>query len=369
MMNDSAIMARAIQLAKLGRYTCMPNPCVGAVVVKGDQIVGEGWHRRAGEPHAEVLALREAGEQARGATVYVTLEPCCHHGRTPPCAEALVDAGVAKVVYAMEDPNPKVAGKGLDRLRDAGIAVAGPLLDVEAKRINLGFIKRQKSGLPWVTVKLAMSLDGRTAMASGESQWITGPAARSDVQRLRAQSCAIVTGIGTVICDDPALTVRAEQLNLSPAEQVSATEVAARQPLRVIVSGTKAPPEQAKILQGGGEVLLAATAPATAGQLAALALPAQAGRVDLAALLKALAARDCNRVLVEAGATLAGAFMVAGLVDELIVYMAPTLLGSQARPLLALPFTSMVEQLRLQIEDMRAVGDDWRITLVRKTLK
>lgn len=359
---DAQMMACAIRLARLGRYTAMPNPCVGAVVVKDDNIIGEGWHRRAGEAHAEVLALQQAGEQAGGATVYVTLEPCSHHGRTPPCAEALVAAGVAGVVYGMQDPNPQVAGRGIALLEDAGIAVAGPLLEAEVRDLNPGFIKRHATGLPWVTVKLAMSVDGRTAMASGESQWLTGPAARSDVQRLRAQSCAIITGTGTVIHDDPALTVRAEQLGLNAEEQVTAEEVAKRKPLRVIVGNPAKLKGDAGLLSQP-DVLLATAGESNAG-VETLVLPGPDGKVDLVGLLNALASRDCNRVLVEAGATLAGAFVAAGLVDELIVYMAPTLLGSNARALLALPFNDMAEQMRMQVKDMRAVGDDWRITLV-----
>ncbi len=360
---DTQMMARAIQLARLGRYTTMPNPSVGCVVVKDGEVVGEGWHRKAGQPHAEVLALQQADQQALGATVYVTLEPCSHHGRTPPCAAALAEAGVARLVYGMHDPNPQVAGKGVKYLQDTGVDIAGPVLEEQARRLNPGFVKRHETGLPWVTVKLAMSVDGRTAMASGESQWITGPKARSDVQRLRALSCAIATGSGTLIHDNPSLTVRADALWLADEEQVTAEEVAARQPLRVVVGSRANLPEQSQLFNGG-KTLLATTDSAAVAGSELLQLPGKQGRVDLVALLAALADRDCNRVLVEAGAELSGAFMAAGLVDELIVYMAPTLLGSSARPLLALPFTEMAEQRRLKITDIRAVGDDWRISLV-----
>ncbi|MEZ5530333.1 MAG: bifunctional diaminohydroxyphosphoribosylaminopyrimidine deaminase/5-amino-6-(5-phosphoribosylamino)uracil reductase RibD [Porticoccaceae bacterium] len=354
---DITMMARALKLAARGCYTTMPNPAVGCVIARGEEVVGEGWHQRAGEPHAEVHALRAAGERARGATAYVTLEPCSHHGRTPPCADALIVAGVARVVYGVLDPNPKVAGQGLEKLSAAGIVVDGPVLESEAIAVNRGFIKRQQQQLPWVTVKLAMSLDGRTAMASGESQWITGPSARSDVQRLRARSSAIITGLGTVVHDNPALTVRASELGLDNAE-----EVASRQPLRVVVDSRLRLPRDCQLLTDGGATLVAS---AVGGQLPGtevVALDNGAGRVDLKALLGLLAQRECNEVLVEAGSELAGAFMAAGLVDELIIYMAPKLLGSAARPLLSLPLLAMSEALPMEIADIRAVGSDWRIT-------
>ncbi|MDX2349590.1 MAG: bifunctional diaminohydroxyphosphoribosylaminopyrimidine deaminase/5-amino-6-(5-phosphoribosylamino)uracil reductase RibD [Porticoccus sp.] len=354
-------MARAMKLAARGQYTCMPNPAVGCVIVLNNSVVGEGWHQLAGEAHAEVNALQDAGELARGATVYVTLEPCRHFGRTPPCADALIEAGVARVVYGMSDPNPKVAGSGLEKLRQAGIAVEGPGLEVEAQQLNRGFIKRQQQGLPWVTVKLAMSLDGRTAMDSGESQWITGSAARRDVQRLRAKSCAIVTGIGTVLHDDPSLTVRANELELD-----NAADIATRQPLRVVVDSQLKTPTDAKILSVEGLAFIATacddslTVPIEGAEVVCLA--GDDGQVDLSALLKVLAEKECNRVLVEAGAELAGAFLQAGLVDEFVIYMAPKLLGSSARPLLTLPLDSMDQQVGLDITDMRQVGDDIRIT-------
>lgn len=363
---DIVMMARAMKLAARGQYTCMPNPAVGCVIVLNNSVVGEGWHQLAGEAHAEVNALQDAGELARGATVYVTLEPCSHFGRTPPCADALIEAGVARVVFGMSDPNPKVAGSGLEKLRQAGIAVEGPGLEVEAQQLNRGFIKRQQQGLPWVTVKLAMSLDGRTAMDSGESQWITGSAARRDVQRLRAKSCAIVTGIGTVLHDDPSLTVRADELELD-----NAADIAARQPLRVVVDSQLNMPTDAKMLSAEGlslkDLALIATAcddllPMPIEGAEVVCLAGDGGQVDLSALLKVLAEKECNRVLVEAGAELAGAFLQAGLVDEFIIYMAPKLLGSSARPLLTLPLDSMDQQVALDITDMRQVGDDIRIT-------
>lgn len=354
---DARMMARALQLAARGCYTTMPNPAVGCVIAHGDEVVGEGWHQRAGEPHAEVHALRAAGDRAKGASVYVSLEPCSHHGRTPPCADALIEAGVARVVYGMQDPNPNVAGRGLKKLCQAGIAVDGPLLEAEARALNRGFIKRQQQGLPWVTVKLAMSLDGRTAMASGESQWITGPAARSDVQRLRARSSAIVTGLGTVVHDNPALTVRAAELGLENAEGI-----ASRQPLRVVVDSQLRIPRDRRLLSDGGATLVASAIGGELPGAEVVALDNGSGKVDLQALLVLLAQRECNEVLVEAGAELAGAFVAAGLVDELVVYMAPKLLGSAARPLLALPLQAMSEAQNVEIVDIRALGDDWRIT-------
>jgi diaminohydroxyphosphoribosylaminopyrimidine deaminase/5-amino-6-(5-phosphoribosylamino)uracil reductase len=353
-------MARAIVLARKGLYSTMPNPRVGCVLVRDGAIVGEGWHVRAGEGHAEVNALASAGARALGATAYVTLEPCSHTGKTGPCCDALIRAGVARVVFAMQDPNPLVAGRGLARLRAAGVAVAGPLLEAGARALNPGFIRRMEHGVPWVRCKLAMSLDGRTAMASGESQWITGPAARADVQALRARSCAIVTGIESVLQDDSSLTLRRDELWLDDPDL--AVE---KSPLRVVLDSRTRLRPGAKVLQSPPATLLVSALP----DLAPLAegvtrvhLPAADGRIDLPALLQLLAQRQCNEVLVEAGATLAGAFMEAGLIDELIVYMAPTLLGSSARPLLELPLQTMAEQRRLIITDMRAVGSDWRIT-------
>lgn len=363
---DQAMMAKAVKLAARGQYTCMPNPSVGCVITNGDSVVGEGWHQFAGQAHAEVNALEHAGSEAKDATAYVTLEPCSHYGRTPPCADALIAAGVSQVVYGMTDPNPSVAGQGLEKLRQAGITVDGPILEAEARQLNKGFIKRQEHGLPWVTIKLAMSLDGRTAMESGESQWITGAAARQDVQRLRAKSCAIVTGIGTVLHDDPSLTVRADELGFENTAE--AEKVAARQPLRVVVDSQLKTPADAKVLSSGGEVLIV-TARANTQQKKAqknkaevVCLADNNGQVDLPALLKLLAEKECNNVLVEAGAELAGAFLQAGLVDEFAIYMAPKLLGSSARPLLSLPFERMDQQVSLDIQDVRQVGDDLRIT-------
>jgi diaminohydroxyphosphoribosylaminopyrimidine deaminase/5-amino-6-(5-phosphoribosylamino)uracil reductase len=332
------------------------------VIASGETVVGEGFHRKAGEPHAEINALRQAGPQARGATAYVTLEPCNHQGKTGPCASALIEAGVAEVVYGMADPHA-VASGGIATLQGAGIHVRGPLMEAEARTLNPGFIKRCQSGLPRVTVKLAMSLDGRTAMASGESQWITSPAARRDVQRLRAESDAIITGIGTVLRDDPALTVRPAELGLPGAD-----EIARRQPLRVVVDSKLRLSATAKLLKERGSVLVATCENALKGPVStfpdrvAIVACGRGGQVDLKQLLVELADRHCNDILVEAGAELCGAFMAAGLVDRLIVYMAPKLMGSEARPLLALPFAAMAEALELTITDSRAIGTDWRLT-------
>lgn len=363
---DRCWMARAIQLAAQGRYTTHPNPRVGCVLVRDGQIVGEGFHVRAGEGHAEVNALRMAGDQAMGATAYVTLEPCSHHGKTPPCAEALVQAGVARVVSAMVDPNPQVAGRGITRLQAAGIDASSGLLEAEAKALNPGFIKRMEQGLPYVRIKTASSLDGRTAMQSGESQWITGAAARSDVQRLRAQSSVIVTGVDSILHDDSSLTVREDELQLD-----NAAEIVQKQPLRVVLDSQLRMPLNAKILQQPGRTLIA-TVSQDAAKTGALIesgaevvqLAAEQNRVSIKALLEYLAtAEQCNELLVETGARLAGAFIAAGVVDELVVYQAMILMGSDARPMYRLPYSKMDEQIRLQLLDSRMLGDDLRLTL------
>ena len=361
--SDHAWMARALRLARKGLYSTHPNPRVGCVIVADGELVGEGWHVRAGEPHAEVHALRQAGERARGATAYVTLEPCSHHGRTPPCAEALVKAGVGRVVAAMQDPNPQVAGNGLERLRSAGIDVASGVLEGEARELNAGFIKRMESGLPYVRAKLAMSLDGRTAMASGESQWITGPAARAEVQRLRARSSVVLTGADTVLMDAARLTVRGAELGLGAETTALAL---ARPPLRVLVDGRLRVPLDAPFFQAGPALVVTAVAGCEETYRCAghEALVLGQERVDLTALLRELAARGANEVLVEAGPRLVGAFARLGLVDEYQVFMAAKFLGSSARPLLELPLERMSEARELKIVDIRAVGDDWRIVAI-----
>ncbi|WP_369983188.1 bifunctional diaminohydroxyphosphoribosylaminopyrimidine deaminase/5-amino-6-(5-phosphoribosylamino)uracil reductase RibD [Thalassolituus sp.] len=361
---DRQWMAAALKLAAQGMYSTSPNPRVGCILVKDGEAIGEGWHQKAGEPHAEVLALRAAGDNARGATAYVTLEPCSHYGRTPPCAEGLIKAGVSRVVAAVCDPNPDVAGRGFQMLREAGIEVVESCLEDQATAINEGFMKRMRTGLPLVRMKLAMSLDGRTAMASGQSQWITGPEARRDVQRLRARSCAVITGADSVLIDNPSMTVRAEEAGLTIPADLQ------RQPLRVIVDGEHRVNASAKIFAQAGDILIASrTAPTTpverdanSGNLTYWA-GEKSDRTDLSGLLRHLAEQGHNEILVESGAQLAGAFVMAGLVDELIVYCAPTILGSDARPLLSLPIGDMAAQIRWRWQDVRMVGNDLRLTM------
>ena len=360
---DAHYMARALELARKGHYTTHPNPRVGCVIVSDGQIVGEGWHVRTGEPHAEVHALRAAGDKARNATAYVTLEPCSHHGRTPPCADALVNAGVARVVAAMQDPNPSVAGRGMQRLAQAGISIESGVLEGEARKLNQGFLKRMEHGLPFVRVKLAMSLDGRTAMESGESQWITGPAARSAVQRLRAEASVVLTGADTVLADNARLTVRADELGLD-AEQTA--QVMSRLPLRVLIDGRLRVPLDAPFFKAGPA--LVATCMAIEEQYAngpeCLIVAGSDGQVDLRKLLVELAARGVNDVLVEAGPRLAGAFAQQGLVDEFQIFIPGKFLGSSARPLLDWPLAQMKDAPELKITEIRAVGDDWRVTAI-----
>ncbi|MFP4247760.1 MAG: bifunctional diaminohydroxyphosphoribosylaminopyrimidine deaminase/5-amino-6-(5-phosphoribosylamino)uracil reductase RibD [Halochromatium sp.] len=363
---DLALMARALQLAERGLYTTDPNPRVGCVLAREGQIVGEGWHRRAGEPHAERLAIEAAGAAARGATAYVTLEPCCHHGRTPPCTDALLAAGVSRVVVGIQDPNPRVHGRGLERLRAAGVEVVTGVLEGPCRALNPGFDKRMRLGLPFVRVKLAASLDGRTALANGESQWITSAAARTDVHWLRARSSAILTGIGTLLADDPSLNVRLAP-TLIPA---LATGEPVRQPLRVILDSALRMPLTAKMLLLTGATLVATcvqdakriAAVTSAGAEVWVGPPDAAGRVDLEALLRYLAEREINEVLVEAGPTLAGAALQQRLVDELVLYLAPHLMGSDARGLFQLgPLASMRERVPLELLDVRQVGPDLRL--------
>lgn len=347
-------MARALALAAQGLNTTTPNPRVGCVLMRDGRIVGEGWHRRAGEAHAEVHALQAAGSLAAGATAYVTLEPCSHFGRTPPCSDALIQAGVARVVAAMEDPNPLVAGSGLARLRAAGIVTAHGLLADEARELNIGFVSRMTRGRPWLRLKAASTLDGKTALDNGVSQWITGSAARDDGHRWRARACAVLTGIGTVKEDDPQLNVRAV-----PCE---------RQPLRIVVDARLEVPLAARILQGAPA--LVATASEDAGRTEALraaghevlVLPNPAGKVDLPALLRALGERGINEVHAEAGFKLNGSLLREGCVDELLLYLAPMLVGDAAQGLFNLAaLTALDQAIRLDIRDLRRIGDDFRI--------
>lgn len=351
---DSQWMAHALRLAERGLYTTSPNPRVGCVLVKEGKAVGEGWHERAGEPHAEVHALRAAGKAALGATAYITLEPCSHHGRTPPCADALIAAGVKRVVAAMQDPNPLVAGQGLQKLRAAGIDIECGLMEAAARELNVGFVSRMARGIPWVRSKIAASLDGRTALANGTSKWITGDAARHDVQHWRARSCAVLTGIGTVLADDPQLNVR----------EIST----ARQPLRVVLDSELRISPRAGILQNGQTLIYTASSDASkhralqacGAELATLA--GKDGQVDLSAVLDDLGRRGINEVLVEAGRTLNGALLQAGLVDELVLYLAPKVLGDAARGLATMgELTQLQQGVALKWQDMRQVGNDLRI--------
>ncbi|HEX4479820.1 MAG TPA: bifunctional diaminohydroxyphosphoribosylaminopyrimidine deaminase/5-amino-6-(5-phosphoribosylamino)uracil reductase RibD [Rudaea sp.] len=401
---DHAHMARALRLAERGLYTTQPNPRVGCVIANGADIVGEGWHARAGEPHAEVFALRAAGEHARGATAYVTLEPCVHFGKTPPCADAVIEAKISRVVAACEDPNPRVAGGGFAKLRDAGITVETGLMRDAARELNRGFFSRLERKRPWVRVKLASSLDGRTALSNGESKWITSEASRADVQRWRARSSAILTAIGTVIADNPRLTVRLNSLSPDSVEGEGWGEGAAResawtfpkrhpltqpsppsalggeglsmsasqnfQPLRVVLDRAMRTPRDSHLLDGSAPTLIVHGANAKPddrfrnAELVAVSL--NEGRLYLNALMTLLAERGVNELQVEAGPKLCGSLFDADLVDELLLYTAPVLLGDAARPLLAIPeFVSMTAAPRWNVLDRRQIGEDMRLLLRR----
>ncbi|WP_435594318.1 bifunctional diaminohydroxyphosphoribosylaminopyrimidine deaminase/5-amino-6-(5-phosphoribosylamino)uracil reductase RibD [Uliginosibacterium flavum] len=351
---DETHMARALALAERGLNTTMPNPRVGCVIVRDEQIVGEGWHIRAGEPHAEVHALHAAGPLAHGATAYVTLEPCSHFGRTPPCSDALIQAGLKRVVVAMQDPNPLVAGRGLCRLREAGIEVVCGVLEARARSLNEGFISRMERGRPWLRIKSAASLDGRTALANGQSQWITSDAARADAQHWRARSCAILTGIGTVLADNPRLTVRGIACE--------------RQPLRVIVDSQLRTPLDAAVLDAGHALIATAVTDAARFEpyrklgVDVVSLPDAEGLVDLPRLMQELGQRGLNEVLTEAGPLLNGALIAAGCADALLLYLAPSLLGNGARGMFALPeMDSLQQRQQLHIQEISPVGSDLRI--------
>lgn len=351
---DHEFMALALRLAERGLYSTTPNPRVGCVIVKDGRIVGEGWHQRAGEPHAEVHALRVAADAARDATAYVTLEPCSHYGRTPPCADALIAAGVSRVVAAMQDPNPQVAGRGLARFAHAGIVSECGLLEVEARELNIGFISRMTRGRPWVRMKVAASLDGKTALENGSSQWITGPAARQDGHRWRARACAILSGIGTVREDNPRLNVRGVDTS--------------RQPLKVIVDSRLELNLKANLLAEGGVIVATASTDQKKAEVLrqlgvdVLLLPDADGRVNLSALLQELGRRGINELHVEGGFRLNGALVEAGLVDELLLYLAPCLIGDAARGMFNLPaLLSLDGKQRLNFRDARTVGGDLRI--------
>ena len=353
MIQDRLYMTRALRLAEKGLYTTTPNPRVGAVIVKEDEIVGEGWHEKAGEPHAEIHALKEAGESASGATLYVTLEPCSHYGRTPPCAEAVVASGISRVVVAMKDPNPLVSGRGIERLEQAGISVECGLLQNEAFELNPGFVMRMNTGRPWVRVKVASSLDGKTALSNGISQWITGPAARRDGHRYRARSCAILTGIGTVLADDPALTAR----------DVGTS----RQPPVFVLDSRLRISTQAKIFDGKLTIVSALENREKREELEAagaevIHVPGEGVRVDLHLLMKELGRRGVNELHVEAGESLNGSLLEAGLVDEIVFYIAPHLMGSRGKGMFDLPaLIDMDKRREMKMLDFRMVGRDLRI--------
>jgi len=347
-------MARALELAERGLYTTTPNPRVGCVIVQGGVVAGEGWHERAGAAHAEVNALAQASQRARGSTAYVSLEPCVHHGRTGPCTQALIQAGVARVVAALPDPNPKVSGRGLDELRRAGIEAAAGLLENEGRELNIGFVSRMTRGRPWVRLKVAASLDGKTALTNGKSQWITGEAARRDGHHWRARACAVLTGGGTVREDDPQLTVR----------DVPTT----RQPLRVVVDSKLETPPTARILEGGGVLVVAAredkarVAALKEKGAEVLLLPDSAGKVELESLFRELARREINEVHVEAGFRLNGSLVREKCVDELLVYLAPNLVGDKALGMFELPeLTELPGRRVLAIHDLRMIGPDVRV--------
>ena len=347
-------MARALRLAERGLYTTTPNPRVGCVLVRDGRVVGEGWHERAGEAHAEVAALKAAGAAAAGATAYVTLEPCGHHGRTPPCTDALIAAKVGRVVAAMQDPNPQVSGSGIAKLRAAGIAAEAGVLESEARELNIGFVSRMTRARPWMRVKIAASLDGKTALKNGVSQWITGPDARRDAHHWRARSCAIMTGIGTLKDDDPRLTVRDIETS--------------RQPLRIVIDSRLRITPEAKLLDGGAVLVATATHDAAKARsleakgAAIVELPNPEGKVDLLRLTQHLAGLGINEVLVEAGMNLNSALLRAGVVDELLLYLAPHLLGDAGRGMLDLgELTEMNNRLQLNIQETRMIGPDLRI--------
>lgn len=354
---DCAHMARALRLAERGILTAHPNPAVGCVIVRGDAIVGEGWHEAAGLPHAEVNALAAAADEARAATVYVTLEPCAHHGRTPPCSEALIAAGVGEVVVGLRDPDPRVDGAGIAALERAGIRVRAGLMEASVRALMPGFIRRVTAGRPFVRLKIAASLDGRTAMANGQSQWITGAAARTDVQRLRARSGAVMTGIGTVLADDPSLTVREAGI-----------DTGGRQPLRVVLDNGLRMPLAAEMLALPGATLVYCIDDRRRGPLEeagalVVRVPERGGQVDPAAVLADLAGRDVNEVLVEAGPTLSGCLIETGVVDELVIYQAPHIMGSETLGMFATPaWTELAQRRGLEILDVRRVGADTRVT-------
>ncbi|MDO6637682.1 bifunctional diaminohydroxyphosphoribosylaminopyrimidine deaminase/5-amino-6-(5-phosphoribosylamino)uracil reductase RibD [Pseudoalteromonas carrageenovora] len=366
---DEMYMARAIELAKKGRFTTTPNPNVGCVLVKNNQIIGEGFHQLAGQGHAEVNALAVAGEKAKGATAYVTLEPCSHYGRTPPCAEGLKAAGVVKVIAAMVDTNPQVAGKGLKILSDAGVEVAFGLLEQQARALNLGFFKRMEQGLPYVTCKMAASIDGKTALKNGQSKWITGSVARQDVQLYRAQSCAILTGADTVLVDDAKLNVRQNEL-----PQPLPTDLPLRQPVRVIIDSQNRLTPELALFSIENDIIIFTTKVDKSKQwphfVRRIEVSEINAKVNLTEVLQQLAQLQINNVWLEAGATLAGKMSELNLIDEFVFYLAPKLMGCDAKSLVNFPeLTSMQNTVHLTFNECVRIGDDLRITAVKKLIK
>lgn len=362
MQLDEYYMARALRLAELGRYSCQPNPRVGCLIVRDGRIVGEGYHQQAGQGHAEVNALAQAGEQARGADVYVTLEPCSHHGKTPPCADALVKAQPARVVIAMTDPNPRVAGSGIECLKARGIEVRSGVCEDEARQLNRGFIRRMMSGRPFVSLKLATSLDGRIAMRSGQSAWITSDAARRDVHRLRLESCAVLTGIGTVLADNPRMTSRLEERDL-PSNYFRNR----RQPVRVVLDSQGKLPVDAALLGQPGETwqFLSDAGVQNGSAQRTVSLPGPDGGIDLSSALAYLGENGINNLLVEAGGNIAASFIKSGLLDELIVYQSPDIMGASAQAMVNLPdILKMSEKIKFEYQDLRKIGRDLKLSLI-----
>lgn len=361
MQIDPLYMARALYLAELGRYSTQPNPRVGCVIVRQGEVIGEGFHHQAGQPHAEIIALAQAGQRARGADVYVTLEPCSHHGRTPPCAEALIAAQPARVVVAMEDPNPLVAGSGISALQANGIKTRVGVCEAQAHQLNRGFVRRMQRGRPFVTLKLAASLDGRIAMQSGESAWITSAAARKDVHRLRLESCAVMTGINTVLADDPRLTAR-----LAPGDFQPGYHISGRQPLRIVLDRDHRLPGDAAICSEDAETwcVVARNVAKDEQRCRTVVQPPSDHGIDLDAVLDYLGKHQINNLLVEAGGTLAAGFIRAGLVDELIIYQSPDIMGASAQAMINLPqILTMDEKIRFEYRAVRKIGRDLKLTL------
>ncbi|MGP1959977.1 MAG: bifunctional diaminohydroxyphosphoribosylaminopyrimidine deaminase/5-amino-6-(5-phosphoribosylamino)uracil reductase RibD [Arsenophonus sp. NC-TX2-MAG3] len=362
---DKQFMSRALLLANQGRFTTSPNPNVGCVIVNNDEVVGEGFHSRAGDSHAEIYALQMAGEKANGATAYITLEPCSHYGKTPPCADALINSGILRVVVAMQDPNPQVAGRGLLKLQQAGIEVIHGLLIDEAEQLNRGFLKRMRTGFPYVQLKLAASLDGRTALESGESKWITSPTARQDVQNFRAQASAILTTSATILTDNPALNVR--WIDFSPELQNIYPKESLRQPIRIVLDRHNQVKPEDIVTKSDGKCWLIRPSPILQnwyGDVEQIVIPTYEKGIDLVFLITQLAKRNINSIWIESGPTLAGALLTLGLIDELIIYIAPKILGGTARELINIPALQKLKDApAFEFINIEVIGPDLRLIL------